>query len=127
MLNRTLLPLVIAAAVAGCYGEVTTPAGATQVTAAPVDATATDLPPDADIDVAPQVMYEGRPTYFYHDRWYYRDGSNWSYYRQEPGALRAHRSQLQNNHPSASRPVARPVAHPAAHPVEHSTEHEEHR
>ena len=45
----------------------------------------------------------------------------------QPGALRAHRSQLQNNHPSASRPVARPVAHPAAHPVEHSTEHEEHR
>ena len=41
---------------------------------APVYGTATVTAAPVDIDTYPSVMYEGQPTYFYGDHWWYRDG-----------------------------------------------------
>ena len=47
-----------------------------------------------DIEVAPQIVYEGRPTYLYQEHWYYQDGGRWRYYRNEPGVLIEHRRRI---------------------------------
>ncbi len=38
------------------------------------------------------VYYEGRAAYWYGNRWYYRDGREWRYYREEPEHLRNYRN-----------------------------------
>lgn len=43
--------------------------------------------PGVDVTVYPHDYYEGRTVYWVHDRWYYRDGNHWRYYRSEPGEL----------------------------------------
>ena len=48
-------------------------------------------PPAAYVASTAPVYYEGRPAYFYGDRWYYRDGGGWGYYRNEPEYLRGRR------------------------------------
>ena len=49
-------------------------------------------PPSAFIATAAPEYYGGRPCYWYHDHWYYRDGfGRWGYYRAEPGFLRGRR------------------------------------
>jgi hypothetical protein len=54
--------------------------------------------PSPDIDTAPQVIYDGRPTYLYRDRWYYRDdGGRWQYHRTEPNELQEHRRNFNAN------------------------------
>lgn len=37
------------------------------------------------------VYHEGRATYWYGNRWQYREGRNWRSYREEPRALRERR------------------------------------
>ncbi len=44
-------------------------------------------PPPAFVATAVPVYYEGRPTYFYQGRWYYRDGRGWRHFRDEPAYL----------------------------------------
>ncbi len=51
-------------------------------------------PPVADIQVYPSTVYDGRTVYLYNDRWYYREGPRWRYYRQEPQPLMQHRQRL---------------------------------
>lgn len=53
-----------------------------------------DYPPDAFIATSEPVYWEGRPAYWYGDRWYYRDGGRWSYYQSEPRGLYEHRVQV---------------------------------
>ncbi len=48
-------------------------------------------PPDDYIAVNQPEYYEGRPVYYYHNLWYYRDHGRWGYYRSEPGYLRDRR------------------------------------
>jgi len=43
-------------------------------------------PPGYLATVAP-TYYEGRPAYYYNDRWYFRSGAGWGYYRSEPSYL----------------------------------------
>jgi hypothetical protein len=47
-----------------------------------------DYPPPEYIATAEPVYYEGRPAYWYNNRWYYRNGGAWGYYHGEPGYLR---------------------------------------
>jgi hypothetical protein len=59
------------------------PVGYVEVTSAP-----------AGIETYPSTYYDGRPVYLYQDRWYYRDGRRWGYYRQEPPVLYEHRMRV---------------------------------
>jgi hypothetical protein len=48
-------------------------------------------PPVEHIRVAPSIVYEGHPVYWYSNHWYYRNGGRWTYYDREPEFLRPHR------------------------------------
>lgn len=91
-LARLVLPLLVATAgttTSGCYVTAREPEpvyATTEVTSAPV----------ADIERYPHAVYEGRTVYLYRDRWYYRDGSRWQYYRNEPPTLIRHRNYVQS-------------------------------
>ena len=70
--------------------------GALAVTEVPASAqiTVTIGVPPAIVATTPPVYYEGRPAYWYNNRWYYRDAHRrWDYYRNEPPYLRTHRTQ----------------------------------
>jgi hypothetical protein len=82
-LGAALLFGTAAAGVAGCAVEAY-PAGY---------ATVDDYPPDAYIATAEPVYYEGRPAYFWHNRWVYRDGGRWGGYAHEPPELAARRGR----------------------------------
>ena len=45
------------------------------------------FPPPAYIATFAPVYFEGRPAYWYHNRWYYRDGRAWRFYHDEPRYL----------------------------------------
>ena len=45
------------------------------------------------IDKYPSAMYKGRPTYLFEDKWYFREGSQWRYFLEEPPALQKRRLQ----------------------------------
>lgn len=54
-------------------------------------------PPFWFVASARPVYFEGRATYWYGNRWYYRDGGSWRYYNNEPTYLRNHRGSDQRN------------------------------
>ena len=76
------------------------------VVAEPEYAVATDAP--ADIETYPSVVYEGRPVYFVNDRWYYRQGPEWVYYRREPAPLYRQRDYVRQAPRARPRVEARP-------------------
>lgn len=78
-----------------------------------VYADASEAPVEVEVQSYPHAYYEGRPVYLYHDRWYYRAGSRWQYYRSEPVELRRQRSYVQQA-PPARRDVRRPLSAPPA-------------
>jgi hypothetical protein len=43
--------------------------------------------PVIDVNTYPYEVYGGRNVYYVGDRWYYRDGGRWAYYRHEPRFL----------------------------------------
>ncbi len=47
--------------------------------------------PDAFIATTPPVYYQGRASYWYGNRWYYRDGRGWGAYDREPAYLHGRR------------------------------------
>ena len=59
----------------------------------------------------PSTVYEGRTVYYYGDRWYYRDGSRWAYYRREPPVLYRQRTYVQAAPPAPRVYAAPPPAH----------------
>jgi hypothetical protein len=75
----------------GCYDDYGYDTG--YAANATVDDTADDYPPDSYIATAQPFYYEGRPAYFYNNRWFYRDGARWNYYRSEPAVLGGYRAQ----------------------------------
>jgi hypothetical protein len=44
-------------------------------------------PPSAFLGSTAPTYYEGRPAWYYNDRWYFRSGTGWAYYRSEPAYL----------------------------------------
>lgn len=67
---------LVTAGVSGCYGELDE-----------------EGPPPGYVATVSPVYYEGRPAYWYGNRWYYRDGARWGAYRSEPGYLHNYRVQ----------------------------------
>ena len=55
---------------------------------APAQAQIVIYPPSAYIATTPPVYYQGRASYWYGNRWYYRDGRGWGAYDREPAYLR---------------------------------------
>jgi len=50
-------------------------------------------PPAEWLATSTPVYYEGRPAYWWGNRWYYRNGAGWGYYHDEPGYLRDYRGR----------------------------------
>jgi hypothetical protein len=48
-------------------------------------------PPAWYVATTRPVYFEGRPAYWWGDRWYYREGRQWRHYREEPSYLRERR------------------------------------
>lgn len=86
-LRRSLLIASVAGALSGCYAEATT--GADVEYAAP----------GVDVEVYPHEYYDGRVVYLVGDRWYYRDGPRWVYYRTEPQPLYERRAVIRRQAP----------------------------
>jgi hypothetical protein len=60
------------------------PLGVAVAVGAPGEARAQDVPPPppaAYIATTPPEYFEGRPVYWWHEHWYYRDGPRWNFYR----------------------------------------------
>ena len=96
MICRDLISVVAFAALTSGCGlsggvAVRTPSPYVEVSSAP-----------PEVESSPQVVYEGRPTYYYQDHWYYRDGPSWRYYREEPSVLIERRQHFH------AAPVVRP-------------------
>jgi hypothetical protein len=49
-------------------------------------------PPAVYIATSRPEYFGGRPNYWYHNEWYYRDGRSWNYYHTEPRYLHDRRS-----------------------------------
>jgi hypothetical protein len=60
------------------------PVGYVELTSAPID-----------VEAYPSTVYDGHTVYLYNDRWYYRDGGRWAYYRHEPRELYLRRGYVQ--------------------------------
>jgi hypothetical protein len=76
-------------AFAGCYATAERPSvDYAETTAAPVE-----------IETYPSVTYLGQPVYLYGDRWWYRRGGRWTYYRDEPAELRRQRDEVRARGP----------------------------
>lgn len=87
-MTRAWLLAIACAGSLGCglwSASASVPSADVEVTSAPID----------DIETYPSTVYEGRNVYLYNDHWYYRNGSNWQYYRQEPQQLVQHRQRFQ--------------------------------
>jgi hypothetical protein len=85
-------------------------------TPGPAYAEATYVP--SHIYLYPHRVYDDRIVYFVNDRWYYRDGRHWMYYRTEPQALRSVRPYEQPAAPARRyAPTGNYYAAPPTHPV----------
>ncbi len=62
-----------------------------------------DVGPTIDINTYPHEVYEGRNVYYVNNRWYYRDGARWGYYRHEPAPLYRHRAYVRRAPPAHER------------------------
>jgi hypothetical protein len=62
------------------------------VARAQYDAPPPPPPPDTYVATVEPVYFNGQPTYWYGNHWYWRDaGGRWNYYHDEPGFLRDRR------------------------------------
>jgi len=113
-----LLSLAILPTVVGCVAS---------LQAEPVYVEASDVP--VNVEVYPHTYYEGRTVYLVNDHWYYRDGTRWQYYREEPAPLNRHRTYIQQAPPARRYVVsppdrtARAVVAPPARRVQRERAH----
>ena len=88
----TVIGVTFAAlALGGCYAYAEPPT---------IYASASEAPVEIDVQTYPRTYYEGRPVYLYRDRWHYRSGNRWQYYRTEPAELRRQRGRVQQAPPA---------------------------
>jgi hypothetical protein len=55
------------------------------------------------VEAYPSYHYDGRVVYLVNDRWYYREGPRWVYYRSEPVVLERRRVELHRAPPARVR------------------------
>ncbi len=96
MVIMKLRPLPIVLASAFCLSALGATGCVVRERAEPVEYAEAD--PGVDVTVYPHDYYEGRPVYWVHNRWYYRDGGHWRYYREEPRELYQRRVVVVHEH-----------------------------
>jgi hypothetical protein len=74
-----------------------------------------NYPPDAYIATAEPVYFDGHASYWYGNRWYYRDGGHWNHYDHEPAGLYRRRMAAPIMRRSYEPYRGHAVAHPSAH------------
>jgi hypothetical protein len=67
-----------------------------------------------NIEASPSTVYEGRTVYLHNDRWYYRSGARWGYYRREPEFLVRQRTVVRQAPPAPVREYEAPHGAPPA-------------
>ena len=92
--------------------------------AAPVVVYDEDEPPIAYIDTAEPIYYEGHASYWYGNRWYYRDGPRWRHYDREPDELRERRSHGPPKRRVYEQAVPHRIGPPRGRPVRREERHE---
>ena len=65
------------------------------------------------IETYPHRVYDGHDVYYYSNRWYYRRGPGWAYYRETPPPLRRERPYVQQAPPARRGYEERRAAPPA--------------
>jgi hypothetical protein len=68
-----------------------------------------DYPPDAYVATTEPFYFDGRASYWYGNRWYYRQGGGWGHYDREPAGLRQQRMAGQPRRRMYESPGARPA------------------
>jgi len=122
-----LLGLAMLSALGGCYVGLQADSAYVETSYVP-----------SNIEAYPHRYYEGRTVYYVNERWHYRDGARWAYYRQEPAPLYRQRTYVQqappaNRHIFASPPVRiaprapAPPARRSEHPDNRNGDRREHR
>ena len=97
LLVRAAVKTLAAGALACTAVTVSAGLGACYATVEP-DVAVEPAPPN--LETYPSVVYEGHPTYFYNNRWYYRNGGGaWVNYRTEPPELMRRRGEVVNRAP----------------------------
>lgn len=97
--SQPLRALTLAASLAltsGCYASVSSEPAYVETTYEPVQ-----------VYAHPSTQYDGRVVYLVDDRWYYRDGPTWYYYRAEPAPLVERRVYLREHTTVVAPPVRR--------------------
>jgi hypothetical protein len=74
-----------------------------------------NYPPDAFIATAEPVYFDGHASYWYGNRWYYRDGGRWTHYDREPAGLNQRRTAAPIVRRSYEPYRGHAVAHPSVH------------
>jgi hypothetical protein len=82
-MNRSLVRMLTGVLVVSCLAAAPARAGINIQIFPPALFRATTTP----------VYYEGHASYYYQNRWHYRDGRGWQSYQEEPRYLRDYRSQ----------------------------------
>ena len=110
MTGNLLLRAAVKTVAAGALAcTLTSALGACYATVEP-DVALEPAPPN--IETYPSVVYEGHPTYFYNNRWYYRGGGGaWVNYRVEPPELQRRRVEVVNRRPEPVRGEVRGDVH----------------
>jgi hypothetical protein len=100
--SRTLFSVVACATLTACGGGpvVSPPPATVELTSARIDVDYVDASPTVEVESAPRVVFQGRPTFYYQNHWYYRrEGGRWRYYRTEPLGLVEERHRLEAQPP----------------------------
>jgi hypothetical protein len=82
--STALIAALFATPLTACYAEVEPDTAYAEADFTPVA-----------IETYPHGHYEGHDVYFVNDRWYYRSGPHWVYYRHEPAPLVRSRTYVQ--------------------------------
>ena len=93
---KTCLRVALKAAAAGAVVcTMSSTLGACYASVSGPDVAVEPAPPE--IETYPSIVYEGHPTYFYNNQWYYRgSGGAWNRYRTEPPELARRRGEVVN-------------------------------
>lgn len=101
-----VLLLLAAVPLTACYGTT----GYVDVDDGAYDADGPAVDPSpAFVATTEPTYYDGRPAYWYGNRWRYRQGGAWAHYRREPAPLHAARMQMGGQRGGGFRGSAPPI------------------
>jgi hypothetical protein len=91
MMHRTVRASIVGATMLLATAAST---AACEIAASPDAYVDTDYPSADFVATTEPVYVGGHAAYWYHGRWFYRDGAHWGHYDREPPGLSARRAQF---------------------------------